>query len=89
MAGIDMFAGPSEVTIVADKNSNPEWISADLIAQSEHDEMSQSILVSDSYDLINKVQYYLIKQLKFLPKKKIASISLGKFGLAILVRNFA
>ena len=87
VSGIDIFAGPSEVTIIADKNSNPEWISADLIAQSEHDEMSQSILVSDSKDLINKVQYYLIKQLKFLPKKKIASISLGKFGLAILVRN--
>ncbi len=87
VSGIDIFAGPSEVTIIADKNSNPEWISADLIAQSEHDEMSQSILVSDSKDLIHKVQYYLIKQLKFLPKKKIASISLGKFGLAILVRN--
>ena len=53
-----MFAGPSEVTIVADKNSNPEWISADLIAQSEHDEMSQSILVTNSKDLINKVQVY-------------------------------
>lgn len=87
VTGIDMFAGPSEVTIVADKNSNPEWISADLIAQSEHDEMSQSILVTNSYDLINKVQYYLNKQIKFLPKKKIASISLSKFGLAILVRN--
>ena len=87
VSGIDMFAGPSEVTVVADKNSNPEWISADLIAQSEHDEMSQSILVSDSQDLINKVRYCLQKQLKFLPKKKIASISLSKFGLAILARN--
>ena len=87
VSGIDIFAGPSEVTVVADKNSNPEWISADLIAQSEHDEMSQSILVTDSEDLINKVQYCINKQLKFLPKKKIASISLSKFGLAILVRN--
>ena len=87
VSGIDIFAGPSEVTVVADKNSNPEWISADLIAQSEHDEMSQSILVTDNKNLINKVQYYLKKQLKFLPKKKIASISLGKFGLAIFVKN--
>ncbi len=87
VSGIDIFAGPSEVTIVADKYSNPDWISADLIAQSEHDEMSQSILVSDSNDLINKVQYCLNKQLKFLPKKKIALKSLSKFGLAILVRK--
>ncbi len=85
--GIDMFAGPSEVTIVADKNSNREWISADLIAQSEHDEMSQSILISDSKDLILNVQNLLNKQLKFLPKRKIASASLRKFGLAILVDN--
>ena len=85
--GIDMFAGPSEVTIIADKYSNPEWISADLIAQSEHDEMSQSILVTDNKDMILKVKNFLEIQLKFLPKRKIASSSLRKFGLAILVRN--
>ena len=84
-----MFAGPSEVTIVADKHSNCEWISADLIAQSEHDEMSQSILISDSKDLILNVQNLLSKQLKFLPKRKIASTSLRKFGLAILVNNLS
>ena len=85
--GIDMFAGPSEVTIIADKYSNPEWISADLIAQSEHDEMSQSILVTDNKDIILKVKDFLEIQLKFLPKRKIASSSLGKFGLAILAKN--
>ncbi len=85
--GIDMFAGPSEVTVVADKYSNPEWIAADLIAQSEHDEMSQSIVVTDSKDIIREVKIFLEIQLKFLPKKKIASSSLGKFGLAILVKN--
>ena len=76
--GIDMFAGPSEVTIIADKYSNPEWISADLIAQSEHDEMSQSILVTDSKDITKNVQNFLKMQLKFLPKKKIASSSSRK-----------
>ena len=85
--GIDMFAGPSEVTIIGDKYSNPEWISADLIAQSEHDEMSQSILVTNSKDMILKVKNFLEIQLKFLHKRKIASSSLGKFGFAILVRN--
>ena len=85
--GIDMFAGPSEVTIIADKYSNPEWISADLIAQSEHDEMSQSILVTDSKDVTKNVQNFLKMQLKFLPKKKIASSSLGNFGISILAKS--
>ena len=87
ISGIDMFAGPSEETVVADKYANPEWISADLIAQSEHDEMSQSILISDNQNLILKVQNLIAKQLKFLPKRKIALSSLSEFGLAILVKN--
>tara|TARA_A100001015_G_scaffold296524_1_gene376950 strand:- start:203 stop:1069 length:867 start_codon:yes stop_codon:yes gene_type:complete len=87
ITGIDMFAGPSEVTVVADKYSKPEWVSADLIAQSEHDEMSQSILVTNSRKLIFEVNKFVKKQLKFLPKRIIASKSLKKFGLAILVNN--
>ena len=85
--GIDMIAGPSEVTIVADKQSKPDWIAADLIAQAEHDENSQSILISDDIKMINSVNYFLLEQLKVLPKKKIASKSLKNFGLSILVKN--
>jgi histidinol dehydrogenase len=85
--GIDMIAGPSEVTIVADKWSKPDWIAADLIAQAEHDENSQSIIISDDIKMINKINYFLIEQLKVLPKKKIASKSLKNFGLSILVKN--
>ena len=87
VTGIDMFAGPSEVTVIGDKHSNPEWISADLIAQSEHDEMSQSILVTNSKYLVTEVLKFLKMQLKFLPKRQIASTSLGNFGLAILAKN--
>ena len=87
ISGIDMFAGPSEVTVIADKFSKPEWVSADLIAQSEHDEMSQSILITNSKDLILKVNQSIKKQLKFLPKRMIASKSLKNFGLAILLNN--
>ena len=54
--GIDMVAGPSEVTIVADKSSNPDWIASDLIAQAEHDIFAQSILISDSRDFIESVK---------------------------------
>ena len=85
--GIDMVAGPSEVSIVADKYSNPAWIASDLIAQAEHDIFAQSILITNSKELINSVNYNLVKQLKNLPKKKIAQSSLKNYGLAIYVKN--
>ncbi len=85
--GIDMVAGPSEVSIVADKYADPELVAADLIAQAEHDIFAQSILITDSRKLINLVNLSLQKQLIKLPKKNIASQSLRKFGLAILSKN--
>ena len=85
--GIDIFAGPSEVTIVADKFSNPSWVSADLIAQAEHDETSQSILITDNENVINNVNKFLNLQLKFLPKKNIVSKSFRNYGIAILAKN--
>ena len=85
--GIDMIAGPSEVTIVADKSSKPDWIAADLIAQAEHDESSQSIVLSDNIKTIKKINYFLLQQLKTLPKKSIAYKSLKNFGLSILISN--
>ena len=85
--GIDMIAGPSEVSIVADKYANADWIASDLIAQAEHDVYAQSILVSNNLKLIKKVNNCLKKQLKVLPKKKIASKSLQKYGFAIYVKN--
>ena len=85
--GIDMIAGPSEVTIVADKYANPRWVAADLIAQAEHDIFAQSILVSNNQNLIKNVNICLRKQLKKLPKKNIASKSLKNFGFAIYANN--
>ena len=85
--GIDMIAGPSEVTIIADKSSKPDWIAADLIAQAEHDENSQSIVIADDIKIIKKINYFLSQQLKDLPKKKIAYKSLRNFGLSILVKD--
>ena len=85
--GIDMIAGPSEVTIVADTSSKPDWIAADLIAQAEHDETAQSIILADNIKIIKKINYFLLQQLKNLPKKTTASKSLKNFGLAILIKN--
>ena len=81
--GIDMIAGPSEVTVVADKFSNPNWVASDLIAQAEHDEFAQSILVTDNKKMISEVNLCLKEQLINLNKKIIAKKSLKKFGLAI------
>jgi len=69
--GIDMIAGPSEVTVVADKFSNPDWVAADLLAQAEHDFYAQVILISKDIDLIKNVNKSLKKQIEELPKKKI------------------
>ncbi len=81
--GIDMVAGPSEVSIIADKNSNANWIASDLIAQAEHDVLAQSILISNNKNLIKSVKLSLKSQLKDLPKKEIASKSIRNYGLAI------
>ena len=85
--GIDMVAGPSEVSIVADKFADPNLVAADLIAQAEHDVNAQSILITNDKNLIRLVNVSLKEQLKKLPKKKIANESLKKFGLAIYANN--
>ena len=81
--GIDMVAGPSEVTIVADKYANSNWVAADLIAQAEHDIFAQSILITNNKNLIKSVNSCLKEQLNKLPKRNIALKSLKKFGLTI------
>ena len=85
--GIDMVAGPSEVSIVADKFADPDFVAADLIAQAEHDVNAQSILITNYKDLIPLVNLSLKKQLLKLPKKKIAYKSLKNFGLIILANS--
>mgnify|MGYP005628720979 FL=1 len=78
-----MIAGPSEVTIVCDKFSNPEWIASDLIGQAEHDNLAQCILISKDKSIIKKVNYEIINQLKELPRAVIAKNSLLNNGILI------
>ena len=85
--GIDMIAGPSEITVVGDKFSNPDWIASDLIAQAEHDELSQSILISKDKNLINKVLKSVSDQIIRLPRKLIAKKSLKSNGILISVSS--
>ncbi len=85
--GIDMVAGPSEVSIVADKFADPELVAADLIAQAEHDVNAQSIFITNNRNLIPSVNLSLKRQLLRLPKKNIASKSLKNFGLVIFANS--
>jgi histidinol dehydrogenase len=83
--GIDMIAGPSEVLIIADKTGNPDWLAADLLAQAEHDESAQSILITDDEALAAATERAIEDQLKGLPRGKIASASWRDFGAIIMV----
>jgi histidinol dehydrogenase len=85
--GIDMVAGPSEIIIIADKENNPEWIAADLLSQAEHDESSQSILITTSESLAAEVNKVVSNQLLDLERKKIASASWEKNGAIIVVES--
>ena len=82
-----MIAGPSEITVVADKFSNVNWVAADLLAQAEHDTNSQCILISKDINFINKVKNSIFDQLKDLPRKFIAKKSLELNG--ILIRAYS
>jgi histidinol dehydrogenase len=83
--GIDMIAGPSEVLILADAQGNPDWIAADLLAQAEHDPVSQSILITDSLALADAVEKAVERQLETLPKAEIAGASWRDYGAIILI----
>jgi histidinol dehydrogenase len=85
--GIDMIAGPSEVLVIADATSNADWIAADLLAQAEHDESAQSILITNSPRLADDVARAVEAQLNTLPRAKIAGASWKDFGAIILVKT--
>ncbi|MDB9811394.1 histidinol dehydrogenase [Candidatus Pelagibacter sp.] len=82
-----MVAGPSEVTIVCDKYSNPEWVASDLIGQAEHDSLAQCILISKDRNLLTKVNIELKKQLKHLPRMTIAKKSILNNGILIHISS--
>lgn len=81
---IDMPAGPSEVAIVADKTCHPEYVAADMLSQAEHGMDSQSILFTDNEDVARAVLAEVEKQLEALPRKEMASSSLGHSRIVVL-----
>ncbi len=85
--GIDSIAGPSEVLIIADKDNDPEWLAADLLAQAEHDTAAQSILMTDDATLAAAVEAAVSRQLAVLPRGNIAGQAWSEFGAVIKLRS--
>ncbi len=87
--GIDMIAGPSEVLVIADADNDPDWIALDLLAQAEHDESAQSILMTDDPALAEAVPGAVERRLRHLERAAIAGASWRDFGAVILVGDLA
>lgn len=86
---IDMIAGPSEILVIADGKSNPEFVAADLLSQAEHDKMASAVLVTDSMDLAEKVSVEIENQLKKLPREEIARVSIENNGKIIVANDIS
>ncbi|MFZ1386592.1 MAG: histidinol dehydrogenase [Thiolinea sp.] len=87
--GIDMIAGPSEILVVCDGQTNPDWIAMDLFSQAEHDEDAQAILVSPDATFIQAVQASIDKLLTTMPRRDIITSSLTVRGALIHVQDLA
>jgi histidinol dehydrogenase len=87
IVGIDSIAGPSEVLVIADRNNDPEWIAADLLAQAEHDTAAQSILMTDDEDFATAVEQAVTRQLQTLSRGNIAGESWNAFGATIVLNS--
>ncbi len=85
--GIDMIAGPSEILIIADDTANASFIAADMLGQTEHDEMAASVLLTPSENLARRVAQEIQKQMKTANRKKIIQSSLQKYGAIIITKD--
>ncbi|MEG0316088.1 MAG: histidinol dehydrogenase [Comamonas sp.] len=89
MVGIDMIAGPSEILVLADGTTPPDWVAMDLFSQAEHDELAQSILLCPDAAYIDAVQQSIDRLLPEMPRKDIIAKSLNDRGALILTRDMA
>ena len=87
VVGIDMVAGPSEILVICDGQTDPDWVATDLFSQAEHDELAQSILVSPHAEYIEQVAAALEKLLPTMPRQQVIRSALENRGALILVRD--
>ena len=89
IVGIDMIAGPSEILVLCDGTTNPDWVAMDLFSQAEHDELAQAILLCPDADYIAKVEESIARLLPTMPRQATISTSLQDRGALIKVRSMA
>jgi histidinol dehydrogenase len=87
--GIDMIAGPSEILVIADAASDPDWIALDLLSQAEHDQSAQAILITDDAGLADRVAHAVEARLASLDRRDIAAESWRLYGAVIVTRDLA
>ena len=87
VVGIDMVAGPSEILVICDGKTNPDWIAMDLFSQAEHDELAQSILLSPDPAFLDAVATSMQKLVETMPRKAIINTSITDRGALILTRD--
>ncbi|MYN06021.1 histidinol dehydrogenase [Pseudoduganella aquatica] len=85
--GIDMIAGPSEILIVCDGTTDPDWVAMDLFSQAEHDELAQAILLCPDADYIAQVEASIAKLLPQMPRQEVIRTSLNDRGALVKVRD--
>lgn len=85
--GIDMIAGPSEILVIADGSTDPDWIAMDLFSQAEHDELAQSILLCPDADYLARVQASINALIDDMPRKDVIRTSLTNRGALVKVRS--
>ena len=89
VVGIDMVAGPSEILVICDGKTDPDWITMDLFSQAEHDEIAQAILLCPDADFIERVAQSIAKLIQTMPREKVIAASLANRGALIQVRDLA
>ncbi|MDF0604144.1 histidinol dehydrogenase [Neisseriaceae bacterium TC5R-5] len=89
VVGIDMVAGPSEILVICDGTTNPDWVAMDLFSQAEHDEIAQAILLCPSAEYITRVEASIARLLPVMPRRHIIEASLHNRGALIQVKNLA
>ena len=87
IVGIDMVAGPSEILVICDGATDPDWVAMDLFSQAEHDEMAQAILLSPDANFLDKVASSIDRQLGDMPRRRIIEASLSSRGALIQVAD--
>jgi histidinol dehydrogenase len=85
--GIDMIAGPSEILVICDGDTDPDWVAMDLFSQAEHDEQAQSILLAPNADFLNRVAASIERLLTEMPRASIIATALAARGALIEVRD--